>query len=533
MYQGKFEAKNRPASRGSVPEIQEEQRQAYKPHQSAANAARQQIPQARPQQGRTQMPPQQGTRPTQGAPRPQQRPAAPVAEPKKKGPRIGGVIFYTLYFLFIAIFCLGTFLGLNYLEGWLEDYEAAQPTAKSEEVFHQLFDNPDWANLYSLAGIQDSAYEGKDAFAAYMNEKVAGAPLTYVETSNGLSEDKKYYVKLNDERIASFTLTNKAEKKTDIPDWELGTVSLSFDRANGYLIQKVDGHTAYVNGVALDDSFTIQTTSTTASEYLPITATGDKIDVQSITGLMMKPTVTIKDQNGTDMPVVYDEETGMYVEQTESNTITEDEKSVVIGALEAYSEYMINASGARAAVAKYFDSSSDAYTDIVNMGKELWMNSDRGHRFLNENVTEYIKYSDDLFYARGQVTLNVALKDGSTKDYDVDMALFFRQKNGKWLCYGMTNENVTKPVGKVRITFINDGVTLSSEFYQTDAASIDTPVVTAPEGKTFTGWVREDTVNGQTQLTVVFSPDENGHVSIPSGTTLTPMTLYALFEDAQ
>ena len=127
----------------------------------------------------------------------------------------------------------------------------------------------------------------------------------------------------------------------------------------------------------------------------------------------------------------------------------------------------------------------------------------------------------------------MALKDGSTKDYDVDMALFFRQKNGKWLCYGMTNENVTKPVGKVRITFINDGVTLSSEFYQTDAASIDTPVVTAPEGKTFTGWVREDTVNGQTQLTVVFSPDENGHVSIPSGTTLTPMTLYALFEDAQ
>ena len=28
MYQGKFEAKNRPASRGPVPEIQEEQRQA-------------------------------------------------------------------------------------------------------------------------------------------------------------------------------------------------------------------------------------------------------------------------------------------------------------------------------------------------------------------------------------------------------------------------------------------------------------------------------------------------------------------------
>ena len=29
---------------------------------------------------------------------------------------------------------------------------------------------------------------------------------------------------------------------------------------------------------------------------------------------------------------------------------------------------------------------------------------------------------------------------------------------------------------------------------------------------------------------MVFDPDENGHVNIPNGTTLEPMTLYALFE---
>ena len=133
MYQGKFESKNRSASKGGfTPEVQEEQQQAYKPHRSAANAARQQMPQARPQQPRPNAMPQQPGRPA---------PARAQEPPKKKGPRIGGVIFYTLYFLFIAIFCLGTFLGLNYLEGWLEDYEAAQPDAKSEEVFHQLFDH--------------------------------------------------------------------------------------------------------------------------------------------------------------------------------------------------------------------------------------------------------------------------------------------------------------------------------------------------------------------------------------------------------
>ena len=100
----------------------------------------------------------------------------------------------------------------------------------------------------------------------------------------------------------------------------------------------------------------------------------------------------------------------------------------------------------------------------------------------------------------------------------------------------MTNKDVTKPVGKVRITFISDltdGITLSSQFYETDAATLMTPVITAPEGKVFSGWVKETTVNGRTELTVVFTPDENGQVTVPAGTTLEPMTLYALFENAE
>ena len=532
MYQGKFEAKNRPAAQpGYVPEP--EVRQAYKPHQSAANAARQQIPQARPQQPKpqgAQARPQGGQQS-----RPQARPA-PAPVPQKKGPHLDSVIFYTLYFLLIAFFCVGCVFGVNWLNNWLVDYEAAQPTAKSEEVFNRLFANPDWASLYEQAGCQDSAYEGKDAFAAYMAQKVNGQQLTYVETSAGLSQGKKYYVKLGDERIGAFYLTNHAARKTDIPDWELGKVELIFDRSDGYLIQKVDGHRAYVNGVELDDSFTIQTTSTSAEDFLPVGTVGAKIDIQSITGLMMRPNVTVLDQSGNNMEVVYDEEKGMFIEQTEATAISEDEKAAVLGALEAYSGFMINASGARQGVAKYYDSNSDAYKDIISVGSELWMNTDRGHKFLNESVTDYVQYTDELFSAKGCLTMQVTLKDGSLSEYNVEESMFFRKKNGNWVCYGMTNKDVTKPVGKVRITFVsdlNDGITLSSQFYQTDAASLMAPVVTAPEGKTFSGWVRVDTVNNQKQLTVVFTPDETGLVQIPAGTTLEPMTLYALYEDAQ
>ena len=554
MYQGKFEAKNRAARSGAAAPEQEAPRQVYKPHQSAAEAARQQMPQARPQNQSAQRPTAPQGRPNQGAQRPApngtrpqqppyggQRPQNPypnmqhgqAAKPQKKGPRLGGVIFYTLYFLFIAIFVGGTFLGLNWLDNWLVDYEAAQPTVKCQEVFDELFGAPDWGKLYDLAGIQDTAYEGKDAFVAYMTEKVGDNPLTFVETSAGLSGDKKYFVKLGDERIASFTLEGKQEKKTDIPDWQFGKVELFFAREDGYLIQKVDGHTAYVNGVPLDDSFTIQITSTSAEEFLPIGTTGAKICVQSITGLMVKPTITIKDQSGAEMPVSYDEEKGMYVEQTEANTITSEEEECVIGALKAYAEFMINASGARASLAKYYDTNSDAYAQILKIGSELWMNTDRGHRFMNESITDYCKYTDDLFSARGHITMNVTLKDGNTTDYEVDVALFFRRSNGAWKCYGMTNEDVTKPVGKVRLTFIdNNGVTLVDDFFRTDESVLTTPVLSAPEGKVFSGWYKESNEGGRKELTIVFTPDENGKVTIPAGTTLEPMTLYPLFEDA-
>lgn len=560
MYQGKFEAKNR-SSRTPVPEEpqSEPQQRVYKPHQSASEAARQQIPQARPQQprqnpngqqgqqnpyGQRQNPygqqPRQNPGSTQGqGSRPQQppypnmqRPTAP-AKPQKRGPRLGGIIFYTLYFMLIAVFAVGMLLGLNWLDNWLVEYEAAQPTVKCQEVFDQLFSNPDWGNLYDLAGVQDTAYEGKDAFVAYMTEKVGSTPLTYVETSAGLSGDKKYFVKLGDERIASFTLEGKQDKVTDIPDWQFGKVELFFDRADGYLIQIVDGHTAFVNGVALDDSFVIQITSSSAADYLPVGTTGAKTDILSITGLMMKPTVTVKDQTGADMPVSYDEEKGMFVEQTESNTITEEEQTAVTGALKAYGEFMINASGARASLAKYYDTSADAYKDILKIGSELWMNKDNGHRFTAESVTDYCKYSDELFSARGHVTMNVTLKDGNTRDYELDMALFFRKSNGAWKCYGMTNEDVTKPVGKVRLTFIDgNGTTLVDDFFETDASTLTTPVLSAPEGKVFSGWYTEKTVDGHKELTIMFQPDENGKVTIPSGTTLEPMTLRPLFEDA-
>ena len=530
MYQGKFDSKNKRttvdvsqlvAQRNSAPSQEQPQRQPVRENPPRTNPARTQQP-TRQQNVRQSQPTRQpsGKRPpvTQTVP-----------EKHRKGPRLGGVIFYTLYFMFILVFFVATFFGLQWLQGWLADYQAAQPTTKSQEVFDQLFSHPDWGALYDAAGIEDTPYEGKDQFVAYMENKVGDSQLTFKETSAGLSGDKKYFVLLGDEKIASFTLSGQTAANTDIPDWELGGVELFFDRSETFYIQNVDGHTVEVNGVPLDDSHVIQIATTAAAERLPIGVTGTSTCTQEISDLMAVPTVTIFDKSGKSMEVSYDAETHTFTEQTEANTISDSEREAALNAAKTNCLFMIE-KASKADIAKYFDTSSDVYSVIVNLGN-LWVQDNNGYRFTKEEVSDYARYSDDLFSAHVVLNLNVTRKDGTTKDFGYDQTLFFRkQDTGKWLVYDATNADVNAPVGKVRLTFMNGDTVLSSEFVKTDATELDTPLVSAPEGKVFIGWYRIDKYDNGTTYTMAFDPDENGHVNIPNGTTLEPMTLYALFE---
>ena len=581
MYQGKFDAKSKgqQAPDQALDEIIRERDEA-----NAARAARRAQREAQRTAGRgTASRPAQPTgmqrpgaqRPAQSdAQRParpagsQQRPAAPGqrnaapgqrpasaqrnAQPprkqtenevvlKKRGPRTGGVIFYSFYFGLILVFFVGVFIGLNWLNGWLKDYQAAQPTIKCQQVFDQLFAAPDWAQLYRLAGDPtgtgtnkyDTQFEGSDAYVRYMQEKVGSQQLEYVETSGGLS-GKKYLVRLGTEKLASFTLTGQQDSITDIPDWQLGEVELFITRNQSIKIRKLESHVAYVNNNPLSDDYTIQIASTKADENL---AAENRVrtSIQEVDGLMTTPELLVYDQTGAPIEVRYNSDSGMFEEQIAAIAITDEERNAVFGALEAYAGFMINVSGSRAAVSKYFEGGTQTYNDIIKMGSELWMNSDRGHEFRNEEILGYTKHSDTMFSVRASMVMHVTNKDNTEKDFSVVQSMYFNYKGDKWMCTEMTNEDITAPVGEVRLTFFDAaGNQLSSAFYATDAQSLTAPVLEVPAGKTFSGWATVETSDdGQKTWTIVFQPDEVGNITLSSGYTLTPMKLYPVFQDTE
>lgn len=518
MAQGKFSRQNRESS-VDIHTILAEREQAQK-RRSSKSIPPMVAPKAKPTQ-------------TAVTSIPKMEQPAKTAQKQYRGPRLGGVIFYTFFFLCIFLFYTATYFGLLEMRDWLIRYEMAQPTTRSQEAFEILFSDPDWGMLYDAANIQDTAYESKDAFISYMESAVGESELTYSETSTGLSNDKKYIVRLGDEKLATFTLVNhnQSDIQTEIADWQLGTIEFFIQREESYYIRKLDGHTVYVNDVPLDDSFTVRINTTNAEGSLPEGVTGVRVCTQHITGLVTLPNIRIEDAGGNEMDVVFDEPSRTFIEQTAETTIGDAERDLALNAVKTYALYMLKRAG-EADIAKYFLRGSDAFNAITDT--ELGFVQDAAKReFVNESVTNYCRYSDDLFSVRVSVTLNQYRASGSVKDSTIEQSLFFeKQGSGKWMCYAMTAVDVSKPVEKVRLTFMNGDIVLDSNFYDIGIKTLTCPVVSTPEGKTFSGWMVEGTdESGQQVMNVMFQPNENGVVTIPAGTTLEPMTLYPYFED--
>lgn len=461
-----------------------------------------------------------------------QPPEPPIQEPPRKrrrGPRITGILFYLVFFLAIGGFYLMTQKQLDTMEQELTVFEQAQAGEISQQIFEQLFAQPDWNALYDAAGMTAGQYEGKEEFVQYMQTKVGDTTLTYRQLSRSQEEPLCYGVYLGEEKIAQFTMEDH-DVSAQKPDWQLGTVALFADPQEHYQIQKMEGHTVKVNGIALDDSHTIKTESFRVEGEENISIPG--VVLQKIDNLLVKPEVTIEDASGAQMQVSYDDASRTFSEPiTEAADMGEEERQVALETVEAYCKFMIN-KGGRGGLGKYFKSGTDTYKYIT--GSDLtWVQKEKGHAFANEEVTNYVRYDEDHFSAHVSLTFQLTRKDDTIKESQVEQTLFFERTKSGWICTRMTGLDLVKPVTTVRLEFWQDGKLLDSQLCDVETQEITCPQVTVPAGKTFAGWMTQRVdEEGNPYLQRVLGPGENGVTRIPSGLTLEPMVLYPVFENA-
>ena len=250
-----------------------------------------------------------------------------------------------------------------------------------------------------------------------------------------------------------------------------------------------------------------------------------------MTGLLTVPTVEIRDAQGQALGVTYDAETGTFSQEMTAEELPEERRTLALKAIETYALYM-SGKATRGDVGKYFDKNSETYASIMEADLN-WVQKGSDYTFTDETVTDYRTHGEEIFSVRVSVDLNITRKeDGSVKTTDITQSMFFaKNASGDWVCYEMTAVDATVWLEEVRLVFMKDGEVLSDAFVDAESTTVICPLVSAPEGQTFKGWtVEAKDESGRPVLRLMFAPDENGVMNLPSGTVLIPMVLSPLFE---
>ena len=428
-------------------------------------------------------------------------------------------LFYIILPVFLLLL-LAVFLFIRFavLRPWLVRFETSQPKYASQEVFAELFSPADWNKIYDLAGLE----EDRERFIRAMEEMTGEQTLTMVETSAGLSGDRRYIVKAGTDNLAVFTLVSEEQDKQ--VSWKLGGLELLMGRnPDVVLVRTLAGQRVLVDGAELGESCQVQTTETAAERYLPEGVHGRRTILWQSQG----NDVTVLDENGSEVPLTLDTDSGCFIVEEPDEVPTREERDALIGAAEVYAMYMIRAANS-AQLQKYFDSESAIYQTIRS--SEIWIKTPSGHSFSNETVGEFCRYGEDMFSARVSMHMDVKRGNGTTKPYEVDSTLFFHRKNGAWRAFEMTNMDVQEELVHTRLVFMDGEKELGNMFVSSQDHSFTPPAVPDRPGEHFAGWAVRSREGNNVTMTVQFQPGEDGTVTLSAGYELEPMTLYAVFE---
>ncbi len=465
-----------------------------------------------------------------------------------KKPRTSTVVFYSIIVVVIISFYLFMSGLMDKLTTHLNNYQTSHIDTQYRLQFDNRFAEPDWGALYEESGLQDTAFEGKQAYIDYMQAKVGDQKLICFLESGGINSIR-CPVYLGDEEIGAFYMASQTKaqpakdpwyykipfakslvNKLSVQSWEYTGLTLVEPKRQQAVTVTTEGdRIVYLNGVALTNEQLISTTATKAEEYLPEGVHGMRRQSFTQDGFLVKPVVTVTDLSGNPIEIV-ETTPGHYTEVFALQQSDAELEAFAVSAAKTYCRYMIRDTS-RAAVADYFDTSSQIYRNFISI--DPWMQDYIGCRFAAPVVSGFYRYNEDLVTVRVTMSMFVKRPDGSEKEYPLDTTLFIRQTGpGKYQVFDMNNIDIQQSTTLVRMRFFVDGQVVENVMVDATTSQLQLPQVEVPEGKRFTGWYQASTdADGKQTLSLVFMPAEGENVVyIPANTGLSSMDLQARFE---
>ncbi len=322
-------------------------------------------------------------------------------------------LFYKIYFSVIAVFAVLLVVMLISLNGWLGNYEAAQPDALVNKIVNEYVTANNVYGLNSISQLKLSPYETKEGVNAYFKALTSGKEISASSAVNRIEgSDLAYTVKADDQKILNVYLKKKEGSSSFLATYEVMSVALPDDLYKNAQIVIPEGAEVAVNGVALkaEDKTAVQLPNI-PEKYKNGISGGSIATLENLVSENLTVTATA---NGNPLTVTQSDTQYIVAQDIDEATVTKI-TDFAKEASETYSAYMQNDSS-MTAIKKYFATDTEFY-DNLRKTDVIFALDHNGYRFEDVIAHDIYRFSDNLYKTRITLT-QILVKGGSQyKDY--------------------------------------------------------------------------------------------------------------------
>ena len=362
---------------------------------------------------------------------------------KKKFP-----LFWLCYGLFLLAMVLFWVYVIRYVNRCLVIYQQSQPESVIEELVNRL-EKGEASELISFPQADNRFEDPYLARNRYL-DSLQGRTITYQKAADHYNaKEPLYYLYLGDTRIGSVTLRETASEPLmfilSVQEWEITNLEPVLETGqNAVTIRVPDTFRVTVNGIPADDR---ELTGSQwemeqfqyAGEYTPVPVL---VEYQ-IENLLEMPEIEILDSFGTQIP--YTMTHGLIqVAEFPVSPMDSDLEAYVLQNAKDYSNFFSrDLEGCRASVEpiSHMFPGDSYYLELADNYRkhDMWMySSHHAPEFVNEKVSDYIKYSEDLFSCNVYFEKNMVLVSTGAHRTDItDTTFYYAKIEGDWVIVDM------------------------------------------------------------------------------------------------
>lgn len=348
---------------------------------------------------------------------------------KRKKFRLNG--FGGFLLLYASLLILLITFGLYYVWNILIDYEAGMPDVNMEKFLAE-FEADNIKNLLLQYPVSVSEYDkAEDVEEAYVS-MVTDREISYAKlTGKYTNAAPVYEIYAGDDIVAAAKLLEVGKNKHGFSVWDMTEVIFDGYGPEKYnvSIKVPESANVLVNGTLIDEAYRTGTESVeltaNISEYVEQVP---EIKIYELNNLIRMPDIEVA---GDNIAETGDENyTVSYTFGTDKE-LEEQLSGRIMAMAHEYGAYIIN-KGSLSTLKSYMVGKAREYvSNIPAVWAYLW-NEEYTYNFTNEEISNFVRYSEDCFSCDISYTLNVFYRTSRSISYDTYIKCMYVKQDGAW-----------------------------------------------------------------------------------------------------